>query len=35
MSEMQFRIKLQYQPTKAESENDLNDGKNEYFSEKE
>ena len=35
MSEMQFRIKLQYQPTEAESENDLNDGKNEYFWEKE
>jgi hypothetical protein len=35
MSEMQFRIKLQYQTTETESENDLIDGKNEYFWEKE
>jgi hypothetical protein len=31
MSEMQFRIKLQYQSTEAKSENDLNDGENEYI----
>ena len=30
MSEMQFRIKLQYQSTEAESENDFVDGKNGY-----
>jgi hypothetical protein len=31
MSEMQFRIKLQYQSTEAESKNDLNVRKNEHF----
>ncbi len=31
MSVLSGRIKLQYQPTETESENDLIVGKNEYF----